>query len=63
MTCTEFENKSELTVFASSDLPSNGIIYYYYKDGDYTINSKSTAEAFAALIGKGWTAVSGGILP
>lgn len=63
MTCTEFVNESSIVDFASSDLPSNGIIYYYYKEGDYSINSKSAAEAFAALIGKGWTAVSGGILP
>lgn len=46
----------------SSDLPANGTIYYYYKSASETdINSQAIANALVSAIGKGWTAVSGGI--
>lgn len=46
----------------SSDLPANGKVYYYYKSASETnFNSQTAATALANLIGRGWTAVSGGI--
>lgn len=47
----------------SSDIPENGIIYYYYKSPSETsVNSKTVADSLATLIGRGWESVSGGVV-